>query len=821
MIAHFLKNSFFRQIIFYGVLIIISTYNNLFSQSVNGFVRESSSGEPISYANVFLSNTVLGAATSRDGYFVLSDIPPGKYVINVTMIGYSIFKEDIEINDSTSIRLDIRLKEEVIEASEVVVTAERQKFERAIESSQISLDLREINSAPAFIEPDVFRTLQMLPGVQSSSDFSSALYVRGSTPDQNLIMLDGIAIYNPYHLGGIFSTFNTDAIKEADFHAGGFPARYGGRMGAILNIINREGNVNEIKGAANISLISSKILLEGPIPKYKGMKGSWMISGRRTYFDRIIKALKIPLSKNEDGSNNYFEFPYYFYDYQIKANLDINANHRLTYSRFYGDDVLYYDFDETDNYSDSNVNVNQDFQFGIDWPWGNKTNGLTWRWIVSPELISKTFISNSYYRFNFNLGFDQKNTYTYSDSVIAVFQNIDYNVFDKINDNTIETEITWKADDRHEITGGFQFKDVSYDLGIGIGIETQDTVFNFSPLGLKNKTRETSLYAQDKISYSDKLKLQLGFRATDYNLHNKIYIDPRIGIKYHYNSDLALKLNWGIYHQFLTTANNQDENLRLVELWMGIPADKDASVSQHFISGIEYMSPKNIFYRLELYSKSFDNLLTVKQDNPNTIEEGSSDSTINEFWDTKGNSWGVEFLLKKSSGKLNGWLGYTYAEANYFNEPSGWHRPNFDRTHTINIVANYDLTSEVQTNFGLTMSSGNPYTKIMGRVYDWQQNLDSDTYWYPVDSYIIGEKNTERYDDYFRIDIGMTRKKGNLFGVNYDTYWQIMNVTRHLNILSYAYRTKIDPWTGNRTGVERRAIPMFPLIVTFGIKFDF
>ncbi|MBT6777111.1 TonB-dependent receptor, partial [bacterium] len=394
MIAHFLKNSFFRQIIFYGVLIIISTYNNLFSQSVNGFVRESSSGEPISYANVFLSNTVLGAATSRDGYFVLSDIPPGKYVINVTMIGYSIFKEDIEINDSTSIRLDIQLKEEVIEASEVVVTAERQKFERAIESSQISLDLREINSAPAFIEPDVFRTLQMLPGVQSSSDFSSALYVRGSTPDQNLIMLDGIAIYNPYHLGGIFSTFNTDAIKEADFHAGGFPARYGGRMGAILNIINREGNVNEIKGAANISLISSKILLEGPIPKYKGMKGSWMISGRRTYFDRIIKALKIPLSKNEDGSNNYFEFPYYFYDYQIKANLDINANHRLTYSRFYGDDVLYYDFDETDNYSDSNVNVNQDFQFGIDWPWGNKTNGLTWRWIVSPELISKTFISN-------------------------------------------------------------------------------------------------------------------------------------------------------------------------------------------------------------------------------------------------------------------------------------------------------------------------------------------------------------------------------------------------------------------------------------------
>ena len=143
-----------------------------------------------------------------------------------------------------------------------MVTAERQKFERSMESSQISLDIREINSAPAFIEPDVFRTLQMLPGVQTTSDFSSALYVRGSTPDQNLIMLDGIVVYNPYHLGGIFSTFNTDAIKEADFHAGGFPARHGGRMGAILNVINREGNTNKITGMANISLISSKGLLE-------------------------------------------------------------------------------------------------------------------------------------------------------------------------------------------------------------------------------------------------------------------------------------------------------------------------------------------------------------------------------------------------------------------------------------------------------------------------------------------------------------------------------------------------------------------------------
>jgi len=809
-------NSPYRIVFVFYLLV-----STLSSQSINGFVREESSGEPISYANVFLSNTVLGAATSRDGYFVITDVPKGEYEFNVTMIGYSVYKEKISVSDTASIRLEILLKEEVIETSEILVTAERQKFERAIESSQISLDLREINSVPAFIEPDIFRTLQMLPGVQTSSDFSSALYVRGSTPDQNLIMLDGIAIYNPYHLGGIFSTFNTDAIKEADFHAGGFPARYGGRMGAVLNIINREGNTNKVTGMANISLISSKALLEGPIPTWKGMKGSWMISGRRTYFDRVIDALKIPIGRKADGSNSYFQFPYYFYDYQIKANIDINQDHRLTYSRFYGDDVLDYAYDESDTYSNSDVSVKQDFDFGIDWPWGNKTNGLTWRWIVSPEIIAKTFISSSRYRFNFNLGFNQRDTYTYSDSTVVVFQNIDYSIFDIINDNTIETEVTWKAAENHEVTGGFQVKDVDYDLGINISLETQDSTFSFMPLSLKNNTREVSIFLQDRWNYSDKFKFQLGVRGTDYNLHDKFYLDPRIGMKYHYNSDIALKLNWGVYHQFLTTANNQDENLRLVELWLGIPEDKKASVSQHLISGIEYMSPKNIFYRLELYNKTFDNLLTVKQENPNTVEGSSTDSTLNEFWDTKGNSWGVEFLLKKSSGRLNGWVGYTYAEANYYNEPSGWHHPNFDRTHTLNIIMNYDLTPEIQINYGLTRSSGNPYTKILGRVYDWQQNLDSDTYWYPVDSYIIGEKNTERYDKYFRVDVGMTRKKGNLFGLNYDTYWQIMNVTKHLNVLSYAYRTKTDPLTGNRIGVERRAVPMFPLIVTFGIKFDF
>ena len=792
------------------------------TSSVSGFVRNDASGEPISYANVYISNSTMGAATNRDGYFVISDIPLGLYELNASMMGYGVYKKKIDLSFGEPLRLEIRIKEEVIKTSEVLVTAERQKFERSMESSQIALDLREINSAPAFVEPDIFRTLQMLPGVQTTSDFSSALYARGSTPDQNLIMLDGIAIYNPYHLGGIFSTFNTDAIKEADFHAGGFPARYGGRMGAILNVINREGNTGKVTGSANISLISSKALLEGPIPKWKGMKGSWMISGRRTYFDKVINALKIPIGEKSDGSNNYFQFPYYFYDYQIKANLDINQDHRLTYSRFYGDDVLNFSFDDAvDVVSNDNVTVNQESNFGVEWPWGNHTNGLTWRWIVSPEIIAKTFMSNSRYRFDFDLSIQDKSTYIYSDSTVNSFTNFTFNIYDIIKDNTLETELEWKYSDNHKITSGFQIKNVDFDLGLIFDIATQDTSFSYTPLAIKDITREISLFLQDRWDFSDKLKLRGGLRATDYNLHDQLYFDPRLGIKYHYSDDIALKANWGIYHQFLTTANNQDENLRLVELWLGIPKEKPASISQHIIAGVEYMSQKNIFYRIEIYQKDFDNLLTLKQENTNTIEGTAPDSTTNEFWDTRGNSNGIEFLIKKSSGKFNGWFGYTYSKTKYYTEPSGWHYPNFDRTHTLNVVANYELNSDLELSAALTQSSGNPYTSILGRAYNWEQNLNSNTYWYPIDSYLVGEKNTERYEDYFRIDIGMTRKGGNLFGLEYDTYWQIMNLTRHVNILSYRYQTKTDPLTGDQLGVQRQPIPMFPLIFTFGVKFEF
>ena len=286
------------------LLLLLFAISSSAQQSIHGFIRENETGEPLPYANVILPELNRGATSNVEGYFVVSDLPVGAHQLVVSIIGYSRYEQTIELPADLNLRLDVRLDQAIIEGQSIEVSAEREKFKELVSTSTVTLDRRAIEVAPSFVEADVFRALQLLPGVQSLNDFSSALYVRGSTPDQNLIMLDGITVYNPMHLGGIFSTFNTDAIKEADFHAGGFPAQYGGRLGSILNIVNREGNTEELTGSANISLISSKALIEGPLPTGNSefLKGSWMLAGRRTYFDVVANTL-------------YKQFVLYFVDF--------------------------------------------------------------------------------------------------------------------------------------------------------------------------------------------------------------------------------------------------------------------------------------------------------------------------------------------------------------------------------------------------------------------------------------------------------------------------------------------------------------------------
>ncbi|MEA3286405.1 MAG: TonB-dependent receptor [Candidatus Marinimicrobia bacterium] len=820
----------------------------LANQSIHGFIRDDQTGEPLPYTNIILPDLNRGGVSDIDGYFVISDLPVGSHTLIVSIIGYSKHIQSIQLPQDINLRLDIRLNQEIIEGQSVVISAERERFKELVTTSTVTLDRRAIEVAPSFVEADVFRALQLLPGVQSLNDFSSALYVRGSTPDQNLIMLDGITVYNPMHLGGIFSTFNTDAIKEAEFHAGGFPAQYGGRLGSILNIINREGNTEEITGSANISLISSKLLVEGPLPTGDSelLKGSWMIAGRRTYFDIIANAgwkylVKPNLDKWERENAPDEIIPYYFYDFQGKVNLDIGSDHRLTWSSFYGDDILDWQYEDSyssdDWYDEGYQPVDNYYYEGsqksvFDWRWGNFTNSLTWRWIVNPKLIAKTFVANS--RFRFEVDFDYEDeSYSRSDTDTSSSQSsYGFDLFDRINDHSFETSLTWLPNDAHKVTGGFQNKQVHFNLGMIIGLEESynndaPEVYIDTLMWMESQPIESAFYIQDQWEINPLLSLQTGLRIADYSLHDTTYLEPRLGLKYFLSENLSLKASVGRYHQFLTVANPPDENLRFLDIWFGVPENRLAPRSDHFILGAEYLTDSDILIRTEAYHKSFDNLLTLKPTDLIAIDDDGNlrIDPFNEFWDTDAYADGLEILVKKLSGKVRGWAGYTYAVTQRKYAEQDWYFPKYDRTHTLNVVADWALTEALHFSTAVTYSSGNPYTAVIGRSENWHDQARSlDNYWWAQQSFLYGEKHSERYPGYFRWDVSFKKRKP-FFNGTREWYFQVLNVTNHLNIFSYIYqnRGEYDYRTGEyvNKGVQRAGIPMFPFFPTFGVKFEF
>ena len=324
---------------------------------ISGFVTDSSSGEALIGANVVLIESGKGMATEMNGYYIIQGVAEGMYTLMVSYVGFRTYRAPVSIAAGESKKINVTLSEKMVEMTEVEVTAERLQRRNNIQPSKVNLSPRMMKAAPALAEPDLFRTIQALPGVLTTSEFSTGLVIRGGNTDQNLILLDGITVYNPSHLGGVFSNFIVDGVKEAELIKGGYNAEYGGRLSAVLNVISREGNRNKFKGKANLSLLSAQTTLEGPF-----YKGAWLVSGRRTYFDVLLPkvlpegtASKIP--------------PYYFYDIQSHIFSDITSQDRVSISFYNGIDDLIFD------------------TFGLTAKWGNNTVSTHYRRVFSERLI--------------------------------------------------------------------------------------------------------------------------------------------------------------------------------------------------------------------------------------------------------------------------------------------------------------------------------------------------------------------------------------------------------------------------------------------------
>ena len=453
------KNSLF--------LILLGWLNAQDFNQIHGFITDENTGEALIGANVYLAGTDYGTATNYDGYYVVSEIASGDYTLIISYLGYNMEKKKIFLQGGNDLGISIALKTTPLEMSAIEVTGEEVDRRVNIQISRNTLNMRQLKNVPQLGEADLFRTLQSLPGVLTESEFSTGLVIRGGNSDQNLILLDGITVYNPSHVGGLFSNFIVDAIKEADLLKGGFNAEYGGRLSAVLNVRSREGNRNKFNGKGSISLLSAQTTLEGPVGN-----GAWLMSARRTYFDQIFKGTKL-------------HFPYYFYDLQGHVFQDIGKNDRISMSFYAGKDDLFWD------------------ELYLKGQWGNQTVSMNYRKFFNTKLVSNWLLAKSRFNIFFGLGGESG-----------------VNEEDYIDDLTFRSDWTWFASQDFQVRFGGEMKDLDF---VYSSTFLDSTIFD-----TRTHPKEGAAYAKMKYWPTSRLMIEPGLRVNYYDkARENIFVDPR------------------------------------------------------------------------------------------------------------------------------------------------------------------------------------------------------------------------------------------------------------------------------------------------------
>jgi len=780
-----------RNLIFSFIIISILKAQ---TSIISGFVSDSSSGEALIGANVFLYETRQGMATDINGYYIIQDIVPGNYTIMVSYIGFDMYKQKTRLSDDESKKVNINLVEQVVQLTEIEVTAEKLQRRNNIQPSKISLSPRMMKAAPALAEPDLFRTIQALPGVLTTSEFSTGLVIRGGNTDQNLIMLDGITVYNPSHLGGVFSNFIVDGVKEAELIKGAYNAEYGGRLSAVLNVISREGNKNQFKGKANLSLLSAQTTLEGPF-----YKGAWILSGRRTYFDLVLpKVLPAETAENIP--------PYYFYDIQGHVFSDLSPKDRFSLSYYSGIDDIFFD------------------TFGLNGRWGNNTISAHYRRVFNEKLVGNFLVANSQFFTSFGLGGDNG--------------LVSYN---EIDDKTLSAYFSWFKSSNSTLKFGAQLKK--------LGFEYTNKFQNSTQFQIKTDPLEFAQYIKLKYKPNDLFIIEPGLRLNLYDVYpDSLFPDLRLGLKYLLTDDRYINFSVGNYHQFISTFQD-DFNPAILDNWIAADTSVSPGKSIQVVLGYEEYIKNMYKIQVEGYYKDLKNLLTYEEKRSTTDAPVSDESLANIVTPADGYAYGFELFGQKMSGKLSGWVAYTYSVSrkimnSIYADGEQEYYTNWDRTHAFSVLGNYQFNKKWETNWRFALQSGQAFTPILG--YYVQKFPESPE---EVFRTIPGTRNSSRYEPYSRIDVGAVyhAKVGK---TNVDFFFQIINTLNHSNTFRKIYslgspfngldddgdwveedhddngngrpdpgETNVDEPDEGR--IREKNISLFPIIPTIGFTWEF
>lgn len=646
------------------------------SASLSGYANDTLSGETLIGATVLLKGTKQGAFSNKSGFFSIKNIKPGKYTVVVSFLGYEKIEKEFVFKPKESRRETFKLKPSSISTSEVSVIAEREIEKREITISKIHVPVAQLKEIRIGGEADVFRSLQMMPGILTSSQISSGLFVRGGSPDQNLVLIDGTTVYNPSHLFGFISTFNTDAVKDVELIKGGFPAEYGGRLSAVLNITQKDGNQEKYQGNVNIGMLASRASVEGPLGN-----GAFFIGARRTYLELIKSFI------SEDPESPLPDFN--FYDVNAKISQNFGKNDKVFLSSFISADNM-----EFDSYG---MNMNLEI--------ANKMVSARWNHIFDDDLFSVVNISASNY----------KNYFKGDQSGYAFLME------NNITDYTAKASIEWFTTDKLTQKYGFEVSgyEFSYLQDFTGDLNSQKADSSAGVLNLTINDIAACGFGQWNYQVFDLLSIQAGLRINYWELSKKTTYDPRIAIKYQYTEDIAFKASWGIFHQNLRLATQQD--FSFFDTWL--PTDESVSPSQgiHYIFSVETALFKNFDFNLDFYYKNLQNINELNI--TNYTSQGNKTKVSDIFYSGDGYSYGAEVFLLKKMGKITGWIGYAVgfirAEFDSINGGAEF-RPKYDRTHDLKIVAQWEINKKWSVGGSFTFQSGQSYT---GQTSRFQSRL--------------------------------------------------------------------------------------------------
>lgn len=763
------------------ILVTLLCFSPIFAATVSGFISREDSGEPMQYVNVRIVETGAGMQTNKKGYYVINLPGPGSYTLEISMISYEIRRHSFTIQSAEeNLSLNIAMKEAALEMATVRVTGSSQDDTREIRPSLIRRTTEDVKSVVSPIEADVFRAVLTLPGVAPISDFSSGLYVRGGSPDQNLILLDDIDVYNPNHFGGVFSTFNSDAVESIDLIKGAYPAKYGGRLSSVLDVTNRQGNRNYHQGVARWSLISSSATLEGPW-QIGNQNGSYMGSFRRTYLE-LIKEF-------------YDELPdYYFYDGHVKLNWDPDSRNKLSASAYFGRDRLKFDIGNL-----------------LKLDWGNRTFTTQWVHIFNPRLFSQFIVAGSEFSSNFEqISQENESLFTRENG---------------INDITNKAIFSWKPNNNHQADFGW---DIKYNQ---TWLQVRSS-YQFDPNSLPDvdvSALMSSAFVQDTWDVNELWSLQPGLRLGWYrtmriNMQqipdaNYLNLDPRFSIRRRLDLNESVYASYGLFHQYLTLMSADISTP--FDVWFPLDGSLKPGRSHHFVLG--YKNQLNDYFALdwEWYYKSYARILEY-----NAATDYNWDNESGELADTfhvgNGYTFGTDILLRTDWQGLEGFVGLTLSKTQrkmkglnmdpYTHEEQSYY-PKYDRSFSLSVVQTMNVSEYTGRQFlgadfklgvNFALNSGQPTEKPERIFYD-----GSDF------QLIYSYKDRDRLPNYCRLDLSTKYEWFTSWGA-IEPYFEVINVFNRKNVGFRNYSLDFDSEDGVR--LKTNDSGQFPILPFIGVN---